>query len=707
MSEVSQPETHQMPLPSEGGGSRKRLRKNVQIMFIGLTPEESTPITALLRASRLSPKGKHIESEEDFLSALSENSWDLILCTRNRGTFSIKQAQGHLKRQNKDIPTIQLVTELDCTLILEGLRSHLQAVVPLEEKELLLFHIRRELDNLEHRRRLQRVESALAETQQRNIELMASSRNPICCCRDDHILYINQAFLDNFGYENREQLIGSAFSDLFVLEEQEEVIQRLQQISNDETGEIELELTALRRDLTEFTAPMILCPARYASDECVRVFFHEDSDNGEHLLSEELDLVSGLYNKKFLSRQLEQMTQKALKGGHDCNLLYIVLDQYESHMQMLGMEACDHLIRGCTSVLRRNVSTPHFISRPSEDVFAIIYLDPNIEKAEKLADTLNQELVSYLAENIKGQHTPKCCIGIAPINDNTPPQEELLARAAMTARSLLGKGGHSVYTPKQDTPAQQRVLERLEKSIQEDQLRLLFQPIVNLTDQSAEDRRYEVLMRLLGDNEKEISPDVFMTAIYDPAISIKLDRWVIEKSLSMLVPTLDNKEKNYLFLSLSLPTLCHKGTLTWLAEVLRRNDIPADRLIFQISDRDVVRAPKKVHLFSKELHKMHCGVCIKHFAVSDHSSATLKQVQADYVKLDGSIIAQLSNDSQGDEAFYNLAQQLKSLNKTIIAPQLEDTRVMSKLWKAGVNYVQGYYLQKPRHEMEYDFFEGY
>jgi EAL domain-containing protein (putative c-di-GMP-specific phosphodiesterase class I) len=37
---------------------------------------------------------------------------------------------------------------------------------------------------------------------------------------------------------------------------------------------------------------------------------------------------------------------------------------------------------------------------------------------------------------------------------------------------------------------------------------------------------------------------------------------------------------------------------------------------------------------------------------------------------------------------------------------VEETRVISDLFSAGVHLVQGHYLQPPREQMDYDFFEG-
>ena len=56
------------------------------------------------------------------------------------------------------------------------------------------------------------------------------------------------------------------------------------------------------------------------------------------------------------------------------------------------------------------------------------------------------------------------------------------------------------------------------------------------------------------------------------------------------------------------------------------------------------------------------------------------------------------------ECFKKLMEPLTESHKTVIAPLVEDTSVMSKLWSAGVHYIQGYYLQAPLEQMDYDFF---
>ena len=48
-------------------------------------------------------------------------------------------------------------------------------------------------------------------------------------------------------------------------------------------------------------------------------------------------------------------------------------------------------------------------------------------------------------------------------------------------------------------------------------------------------------------------------------------------------------------------------------------------------------------------------------------------------------------------------RELNELKKITIVPFVENASALSKLWQAGVHYIQGYYLQEPNANMNYDF----
>jgi diguanylate cyclase (GGDEF)-like protein/PAS domain S-box-containing protein len=692
-----------------GQPRKQRLRKNVQLLFLGLSAEETAPIITLLRTSRISPRGKQVATEQEFLDALSERSWDLVLCTIDRGNFSSKQAISHLKRLDKDIPVIQIIPSSDSHLLLQGLKNHIQAVVPLDEKELVLINIRRELDHLDHRRRLRTAEAALADLEKRSQQLMESSKNAIICCDKGQLVYTNDSFLDLFGLDSKEQALNKPLTHFFSFEDKEELIDQLSYLQAEHMSELILQLNAQRTDRSGFTANIELSPIEINGNSAVRVLFRIDDQHSHQLLNEDLDYISGLFNKNHLQKQLEQITQRALRGGHDCSLIYIELDQLEQIRAKRGHEGSDQLIRAISVVLRKTVNKVHLLTHPAENTFVIIFKDPNIENAQALAEQLCKKIANTCATNAGVEVQSTCSIGITSINDSTPPQDELLKRAQAAIISLReeenGGNGVRLHIPESTILEEQEdEFAELRKLIQQKEFKLLFQPIVNLTSDNHSEQHYEVLLRLLKDDQSELIPNDFMSAIGDAETAIQVDRWVIEQSLKQLKETQQNKAKNTLFINISAHALSDRELLTWLSSVLRKNNIPADRLVLQISESDIAISPRQAHAFTEKLHQLHCRVCIKHFGSAPNSDEVLAMIRSDYVKLDGSYIQDLGKDPEQDEQFFNLVQQLASLDKTTIAPLVENTKAMASLWKAGVDYVQGFYLQPPQENMDYDFF---
>jgi diguanylate cyclase (GGDEF)-like protein/PAS domain S-box-containing protein len=688
---------------------KQRLRKNVQLLFLGLSAEETAPLITLLRTSRISPRGKQVNTEQEFLDALSERSWDLVLCTIDRGEFTSKQAISHLKRLDKDIPVIQIIPSSDSHLLLQGLKNHIQAVVPLDEKELVLINIRRELDHLDYRRRLRVAEASLAEAEKRSQQLMQSSKNAISCCENGKLIFINDSFLDLFGFDSKEQVLGKFLSDFFIFEDRNELTEQLNSLHTEHLSELLLQLNAQRSDRSEFTANLELSPIDLNGSSAVRALFRIDDHHIGHLLNEDLDYISGLFNQAHLEKHLEQITQRALRGGHDCSLVYIELDQLEQVRAKLGHEGSDQLIRDISILLRKTVNKAHLLTHPKENAFAIVFKDPNVEKAQEFATKLCSAIANTHSTTSGVEVQSTCSIGITVINDSTPPQDELLNRAKSAIASLRedNKSGNGVRLHIPEAAIcedQEDEFDEIHRCIEQKDFKLLFQPIVNLISEDHSEQHYEVLLRLLNDSQGELSPNEFMSAIGDAETALQVDRWVIEHSLKRLMRTLNQKTKNTLFINISAHALGDTKLLTWLSGVLRKNKIPADRLVFQISESDIAISPRQAQAFTDKLHKIHCRVCIKHFGSGQNSNEILTMVRSHFIKLDGSYIQELGKNPEQDEQFFSLVQQLASLDKVTIAPLVENTKAMASLWKAGVDYVQGYYLQPPKADMDYDFF---
>ena len=690
---------------------RQKLRKNVQLLFLGLSPAETDPIISLLRGARLAPRGRQISNESELLEALSERSWDLIICTSERDDLAVKQALHHLKRLDKDIPVIQLVPHADSRYLLQGLKANMQAVVPLEEKELLLISIRRELEHLENRRRMRQAEALLKESEKRCKVLMERSTMAIAYFNAERLLLANSAFAKLFGYESPEKLEGKLIEQFVVSEDREELHQQVKVFAEENLKELLFQLTGCRADDSNFNAYIELQESRLDNEPCVQVVVRPENIQKTQKSFSEHDPITGLYNSQFLNRRLDETITTALTGGHDCHLFYIELNNHQALKAQFGADLCDHAARDLADILKQQLNPVHIKGRIGESSYAVIFQDPNPDKAVQVAEGLCKSITEHTCSMAGTQVKLICSIGIATITDTSPDAEELTARAK-TAADHVASGKHKssgalLYVPDRghDEQDNTKAIEALKKAVDNEQFKLLYQPIVPLSYNSKMSH-YEALLRLLDQKKNELAPSLFLNTIALADLSTRMDRWVIKQSVLQLRSELDKGHKHRLFISVTAQTWRDPDMLVWLADLLREQRMPADHLVFQISEHECSSNLSAAQSFADGLKKLHCLICIKHHGSSSNAKQVLRQLPADYVKLDGSFINELIDADPLDESFNEMIEGLKTAGKITIAPQVENPKVMSRLWKSGVGLIQGYYLQPPVDKMDYDFFDN-
>ena len=135
---------------------------------------------------------------------------------------------------------------------------------------------------------------------------------------------------------------------------------------------------------------------------------------------------------------------------------------------------------------------------------------------------------------------------------------------------------------------------------------------------------------------------------------------------------------------------------------LKAARMPSDAIVFQFSESDATTYLKQAKEFSRGLKELHCKVSISRFGCALNPFNTLKHVEVDYLKVDGSFMKDINSD-ESKEALKEMVAAAHAQGKLTIAPFVESAAILSILWQIGVNYIQGYYLQAPTEEMNYDF----
>jgi EAL domain-containing protein (putative c-di-GMP-specific phosphodiesterase class I) len=216
---------------------------------------------------------------------------------------------------------------------------------------------------------------------------------------------------------------------------------------------------------------------------------------------------------------------------------------------------------------------------------------------------------------------------------------------------------------------------------------------------------YEAFVRMIDDKGQEVSPYEFLPPSGPSEVAGKIDKWVILQTIKQLSEHRCQGHETRLFINLTAETLQDTNFISWLNVALKAARLPGDSLIFQIAENSAITYLKQAKEFEKGLKTLHCNFSINQFGRAINPYNLLKHLSPEYVKLEGSFTQEMQKSDEGKEAMKEMISSLQGMNKLTVVPLVESASLLATLWQAGVNYIQGYYLQPPAEGMNYDFSE--
>ncbi|MDX1597974.1 MAG: GGDEF domain-containing protein, partial [Marinobacter sp.] len=481
-----------------------------------------------------------------------------------------------------------------------------------------------------------------------------------------------------------------------------------------ESGKDGMTLTcvARRSDDHELNVVMSVSSATYDGEACTQIVLQPEHSDAE--LEEKLrqissqDLLTGLFNRQYLMDALGQAVANAGKNNESGALAYIALDNFMSLKSRVGIAGADLLLGDLASILQEHAPEGATLARLSDDAFCLLCQPGDEKELASQCEDLCKTVENHLFD-INGRTVPvTLSIGVAAVTENSPKAPDVLGRAHTASAELKKQEGHEqgngvlIYNPSDyETLDDTNSAEAIQKALDENRFRLLFQPIINLRGEGEE--HYEAFVRMLDKDGEEVSPYDFLPPVGPTDMSIKIDRWVILQTIKQLSGHRSRGHDTRLFLNITAETLEDKTFTSWLSVALKAARLPGDSLIFQIREGDANNYMKQAKEFSKAIHELHCKISICQFGCALNPFNTLKHINVDYVKIDGSFTEEIQKSDEAKEGVKEMVKSLQSAGKLTIIPLVENAGVLATLWQAGVNYIQGYYLQAPVPEMNYDF----
>ena len=127
--------------------------------------------------------------------------------------------------------------------------------------------------------------------------------------------------------------------------------------------------------------------------------------------------------------------------------------------------------------------------------------------------------------------------------------------------------------------------------------------------------------------------------------------------------------------------------------------IDAENLNFEITETDAIHDLNRAVGFIKELRLLGCKFSLDDFGVGFTSFKYLKEMEVDYIKIDGSFIRKLPESKNDRLIVKSMVDVAQGLGIKTGAEFVENKETVMILREYGVDYAQGYFIGKPAPEI--------
>jgi diguanylate cyclase (GGDEF)-like protein/PAS domain S-box-containing protein len=414
------------------------------------------------------------------------------------------------------------------------------------------------------------------------------------------------------------------------------------------------------------------------------------------------DALTGLVNRREFERRLEEAAEGARRGEATHMLCYLDLDRFKIVNDSSGHLAGDSMLREAAKLLREHVRDSDTVARIGGDEFGLLLVGCPLDKARQIADDVCRAVAAHRFVWQDRVFSIGVSIGLIEIGREAGSVEQLLAAAdsACYVAKKEGAGRVSVYSARDEALARStgeiEWLQKLQGAIKEERFALYYQPIVAAYGGETDGPSMEVLLRMLDESGKEIPPSEFVQAAERFRLMASVDRWVVQTTLSALSRNAFQLARDRsVAINISGQTLSDPQFLEFVVECLDTTGVSPDQVCFEIAETAVIGNLEHARRFVGVLHGMGCKFTIDDFGSGVGSFSSLKTLDLDYLKLDGSFMRNLARDSVSQTMVTAMIKLARTLNFKIIAEQVEDSAALDAARRMGVDYIQGFVIARP------------
>jgi diguanylate cyclase (GGDEF)-like protein len=463
---------------------------------------------------------------------------------------------------------------------------------------------------------------------------------------------------------------------------------------------------------------ILACPVRHPSGRVMGVLalFNppsaDDFDSHQTRIAELLakkatviiqshyDSSTGLMTRHAFERQAAVLLSAAESPLTHC-ILYLDIDRLHLINETFGMHVGDDVIALVAECVAKTLPRGALSARISGDRLAALVPNVGMDAAATVAENIRAAVAAVAPRAGQGSFEVSASVGVAPIGRSENALAHALATAEIACKAAKDRGRNRVEVFQDSDQSIIRrhtdilVIGQLRDALDSDRFRLDAQPILPLRGNYGRPR-FELLIRMLGDQGEIIPPAKFLSSAERYQLMPSIDRWVVRRACELLGAHHKSRseESSRFAVNLSGQSLQDESFLQFVIDEIEKSGLPPNVLCFELTETATIGNLAKAQDFMRTLQNLGCQFALDDFGTGVSSLAYLKDLSVNYLKIDGSFVRDSVQNARSDSMIKAIAQLAKVMCMETIAEYVETDNLRVKMTELGVDYGQGFAMGK-------------
>jgi len=415
------------------------------------------------------------------------------------------------------------------------------------------------------------------------------------------------------------------------------------------------------------------------------------------------DSLTGLENKQSFEANIKDALNDAHKTGMEHAVLNIDIARLSVINDIAGPGGGDTVISMIGKAILKLIRTRDSVARLAGDKFGVILESCPLPAAEDMAKRISEAIRAMEFEWAGLKYELNTYIGVAPIT----VQNESFAltmssvEAACVAAKERGRNRIQIYEPDNvellKRKDEMRWIGRIQSALREDRF-VLFSQLIQGLGANKDVQHFEILLRLYNEQDQLISPADFLPAAERYKLMPDIDRWVIQHAIdqTLEVAGLLNKFPFHISINLSGQSLGDDHFTDFMCLQLERLGSYVNHICFEVTESAAIANLVEARALIARVKSMGCTFSLDDFGTGLSSFSYLQNLDVDYLKIDGSFVSKINSDPVSESMVSAINQVGHAMKLQTIAEYVENEAIMHKLEDLGVDFGQGFGLERPQ-----------